>query len=104
MSRHSRCQILPISILVSGLLATAGLADTAKKLPKAVPLDEIPKPVIAALQQRFPQASITSASLLYTALDSDGWDLSVTVANQEVEVGVEGISGSYVVNSISKPT
>ncbi|HTQ38749.1 MAG TPA: hypothetical protein VMJ32_06960 [Pirellulales bacterium] len=73
------------------------------KLPQDVPVNQVPRPVVAALQRQFADAKIVSAAFSSTGLDVDSWWLSVKVGKEQLEVGVDGISGSYRVNTIKKP-
>ncbi|HZZ29783.1 MAG TPA: hypothetical protein VFE46_17440 [Pirellulales bacterium] len=98
-------RLLCSSVLFAQHVAVAVEVGVApgEKLPKKVAVDEVPQPVVAALKRQFPSAKIASAQLLSTALDSDEWELTVIDGKEQLEVGVDGISGSYQVNTIKKP-
>ncbi len=72
---------------------------------KRIPLDQLPLRLVAAVKKQFPKGEILRAKQTpYTPamMDCEDWGVRVKDAQQEFDVGVLSISGSYQVNDIAK--
>jgi hypothetical protein len=85
------------------ILCGVAFADPQVKPSRQVPVSQIRKRVVAALEKEFPKAEILKADQAQDSpLDCDSWGLSIKDGKQELDIAVYGISGSYEVNSIGK--
>jgi hypothetical protein len=92
-----------IVALLGAMLAVNVLAADKEKLPTDVAVDQLPKGVATTVKRKFPDVKIQHATEVFSALDSRGWGLTVKSDQQEIELGITEISGSYMITRIAKP-
>jgi hypothetical protein len=63
---------------------------------------QLPPALVQAVKKKFPKAEIVRARLDKVLLDTNFWSVEAKVDGQQIQIGVDEISGSHQVNTISK--